>query len=72
MICPRCKGAGFYQYTTHGTPHAKPCDVCCRHDQGFWLLPEGYVNQGQHCCTAGCGYTKKNDSNVAVTEKKDA
>jgi hypothetical protein len=58
MTCPKCKGEGWYVYSTRGTPHSQPCDVCCKHDQGWWLLEEHYgENNGKWCCKAGCGHT---------------
>lgn len=54
--CWKCSGKGSYVYTTYGTPHSKPCEYCCKHDQGWWLLQEHYgPNNGKWCCKAGCG-----------------
>jgi ssDNA-binding Zn-finger/Zn-ribbon topoisomerase 1 len=56
--CPRCKGTGMYQYSTTGTPHFTVCDLCCRHNMGWWQLKEHYgENNGKWCCRAGCGKT---------------
>jgi len=57
--CPKCHGAGSYQYSTHGTPHFTICNLCCKHDRGFWKLVEHYGNDnGKWCCIAGCGFLK--------------
>lgn len=55
--CPKCLGTGRYCYTTRGTPHFTICDLCCRHDRGWWQLSmEGYGKDGgKFCCRAGCG-----------------
>lgn len=52
--CPQCGGKHWYRYTTTGTHHMCPCDLCCNHDDGLWLLPEGYQNAGSLCCP-NCG-----------------
>ena len=40
--------------------HIQPCEVCCKHDGGFWLLEEHYgENNGKLCCKQGCGFTKE-------------
>lgn len=54
--CKKCKGAGYYHYDEN---HGTICDACCPHDEGFWLLPEGYANAGNLCCRRGCGFTKE-------------
>lgn len=59
--CTKCNGTKSYQYSTTGTPHSKICEECCPHDKGFWLLREGYKDEGKLCCMAGCGFTKEND-----------
>lgn len=56
--CLKCGGTGAYQYTTRGTPHFTICDLCCKHDMGWWLLQEHYgEDNGKWCCLAGCGKT---------------
>ena len=50
--CVKCNGTGWYSYDHN---HSKPCEVCCLHDQGVWLLTEHYHNAGMWCCKAGCG-----------------
>lgn len=51
--CSRCGGEGWYMYDHN---HGKPCEECCRHDQGVWQLFEHYGNRnGSYCCRAGCG-----------------
>jgi hypothetical protein len=58
LNCPKCHGTGKYQYTTRGTPHFTVCDLCCKHDMGWWLLREHYgKDNGKWCCRAGCGKT---------------
>jgi hypothetical protein len=54
-FCLKCKGKGTYPYDEN---HGTICDLCCPHDQGSWLLPEGYNKEGQWCCRAGCGHTR--------------
>lgn len=55
-VCSRCGGVGRYAYDEW---HIKPCEVCCKHDKGWWELTEhyqGYVKGSDNrCCTAGCG-----------------
>jgi len=60
--CPKCKGTGQYQYSTHGTPHFTICDLCCPHNMGWWLLEQHYgKDNGKLCCRAGCGKTRAPD-----------
>lgn len=57
MTCKKCNGKGSYMYDEH---HIQPCEVCCKHDGGFWLLEEHYgENNGKLCCKQGCGFTKE-------------
>ena len=57
--CPKCKGTGSYQYSTHGTPHFTICDLCCAHEYGWWPLQTHYgKDNGKLCCKGGCGKTK--------------
>lgn len=52
--CPKCKGNKWYQYDD---VHSKPCEVCCKHDKGYWELKEHYgKSNGMYCCLAGCGH----------------
>lgn len=57
--CPQCHGQGQWIYTTYGTPHGTICNLCCKHNMGWWQLSEchGAENAGKWCCKAGCGYT---------------
>lgn len=56
--CIKCLGTGQYKYSTHGTLHFTICDLCCKHDRGWWMLREHYgKNNGKWCCRAGCGKT---------------
>lgn len=51
--CPRCGGTGRYAYDHN---HTKPCEVCCAHDKGWWLMQNDYgENNGRWACMAGCG-----------------
>jgi hypothetical protein len=53
VICSKCNGAGWYQYDDN---HSKPCEVCCTHDKGWFLLKDYYgVNNGKYSCVRGCG-----------------
>ena len=62
-LCAKCNGTGNYQYTTHGTPHFTICDLCCKHDRGWWKLQTYYGElNGKLCCLAGCGFTKEDDN----------
>lgn len=37
---------------------SKKCEVCCKHDEGWWKLKEHYgKDNGKWCCRAGCGKT---------------
>lgn len=57
--CQKCYGTKWYSYDEN---HSKPCEVCCPHDKGWWLLEEHYgEDNGKLCCTAGCGMTKEPD-----------
>jgi hypothetical protein len=60
--CPKCKGTGSYMYDhNHGTI----CDLCCRHNQGYWQLLEHYgADNGKWCCVAGCGFKIETDPDV--------
>lgn len=49
-VCVKCNGNGWYQYTTTGTPHSKPCEVCCKHTGEQWKHEDG-----KYYCRAGCG-----------------
>lgn len=60
QVCPRCHGQGVYYYDQN---HGKPCEVCCKHDGGWWDLTEhhaGYVAGGDNaCCLLGCGTLRR-------------
>lgn len=47
--CPQCHGRGWYTYTTSGTPHMCPCNLCCEHEGKPW------ESEGKFYCLAGCG-----------------
>lgn len=51
--CPKCVGRGVYLHV-QGT--LAICDMCCRHNHGWWLLEGGYgLNNGRWACKVGCG-----------------
>jgi len=51
--CEKCYGKGSYMYDEN---HAKPCEVCCTHSQGWWKLEEHYGDDnGKYACKNGCG-----------------
>ena len=54
--CKKCEGKGHYNYDHN---HGKICEVCCPHDEGFWLLTEHHQNAGMMCCLRGCGFVKE-------------
>ena len=57
--CTKCNDKGSYMYDEN---HIKPCEVCCPHTGGFWLLEEHYGDKnGKWCCKMGCGYTQENE-----------
>lgn len=64
--CGRCGGTGFWQYDHN---HSQPCPDCCPHDQGWWLLTEGYAGyrpgRETWCCKRGCGFTCDNPKEQA-------
>jgi len=54
--CKRCRGKGWYSYDSN---HGKPCEGCCDHSDGFFLLSEGFAKAGQYACKKGCGKTQE-------------
>jgi hypothetical protein len=55
--CPKCHGTRWYAYDKN---HSKPCEVCCKHDAGWWLLKEHYgENNNKWCCRVGCGTVRE-------------
>ena len=61
MTCEKCDDKKYYSYDSN---HSKFCELCCKHDEGFWVLEEHYGEQnGKLCCLAGCGYTKEVSQN---------
>ena len=51
--CPKCQGAGVYRYSDRSLAI---CDLCCKHNQGWWLLEGAYgPDNGRFACKAGCG-----------------
>lgn len=51
--CPKCEGTGVYRRDAR---HVAICDLCCKHNQGWWLLEGAYgPDNGRWACKAGCG-----------------
>ena len=51
--CHKCQGTGVYRQDER---HMRICDLCCRHNQGWWLLEGSYgADNGRWACKAGCG-----------------
>ncbi|ARR55181.1 hypothetical protein HY78_17890 [Rhizorhabdus wittichii DC-6] len=51
--CPKCLGTGTYRY---GERRLAICDLCCRHNRGWWQLEGAYgADNGRWACKAGCG-----------------
>lgn len=55
LVCPKCNGAGHYFYDEI---HATPCEVCCKHDHGWWRQTDNFPQPGRLTCRRGCGATK--------------
>jgi hypothetical protein len=52
--CRKCSGTGIYKYDSN---HFTVCNLCCKHDKGYFLLKEYYgKDNGMYCCKAGCGH----------------
>ncbi len=69
-ICGICKGKGWYAYDEN---HSKPCECCCKHDQGWWELTPGYghyeAGKDNACCKAGCGTMRRDLPNEKLTDR---
>lgn len=54
LDCPKCHGTGQWRYDD---THYTVCNLCCKHNMGYWQLKRGYYgkNDGKWCCMAGCG-----------------
>lgn len=51
--CGKCHGTGTYRYDTR---RIAICDLCCKHNHGWWLLEGAYgADNGRWACKAGCG-----------------
>jgi hypothetical protein len=51
--CAKCLGAGVYRRDVR---HFAICDLCCKHNHGWWLLEGAYgPDNGRWACKAGCG-----------------
>ena len=60
--CVKCGGRGWYNYDEN---HGKPCEICCKHDKGWWELQEHYgADNGKWACRAGCGKLRSGVSDV--------
>jgi len=56
MRCEKCGGAGSYMYDEN---HGKPCEACCDHSEGWFLLRIHYgESNGKYACKKGCGETR--------------
>lgn len=56
MSCEKCHGKGFYNYDES---HSQPCEVCCKHSNGFWKLEKHYgKDNNKFACRNGCGFVK--------------
>ena len=65
--CPKCLGTGVFQYDHN---HSTICNLCCKHNMGWWMLLEHYGNRnGKWCCLAGCGFTR-DDNPEDVKERR--
>lgn len=56
MKCTKCNGTGYYA-DDHN--HSQPCEECCPHNKGWFVVSEihvGYMaGRDNRCCKAGCG-----------------
>lgn len=51
--CAKCSGTGVYHC---GEGQLGVCDLCCKHNQGWWRLEAAYgADNGRWACKAGCG-----------------
>ena len=66
--CPKCGGSGSYMYDHN---HAKICEVCCPHDQGWWQLGEEYHDVGKWCCRRGCGFIRDDPPTTEDAREKE-
>ena len=56
-VCEKCGGTGSYMYDHN---HGKPCEACCTHPGGWWVLSEAYGASDERyaaCKSPGCGTT---------------
>ena len=66
MTCHKCNDTGSYMYDEN---HGTICDLCCKHDQGYWQLHEHYgKNNDKWCCKAGCGHILDKQPGVRGSE----
>lgn len=63
--CPKCYdprfgiNTGIWHYDEN---HGSPCDLCCPHDGGWWLLQRHYgADNGRYSCKRGCGQTRSGE-----------
>jgi hypothetical protein len=59
-VCPKCKNTRTYMYDEN---HATVCDLCCKHDKGWWIVTKdtsGFIEGTDNaCCSAGCGTMRR-------------
>lgn len=68
--CPKCKGKGAYMYDHN---HGKICELCCRHNRGWFQLTKGHGDKaGLWCCKAGCGHVVETKPEDIPITKEDA
>jgi len=62
--CHKCKGTGWFQYSYD---HSTVCNMCCKHDEGWWDLTEDYSRYKKDadngCCIKGCGTLRRDLKN---------
>jgi hypothetical protein len=66
--CKTCAGKGFFHYDEM---HARPCEDCCDHSDGFWQLSKfhhaKYIEDGDNGCCRHCGIMRR-DIEQEVTQ----
>ena len=60
VSCKKCNDTGWYMYDHN---HSTICDICCKHDKGWFNVSEhqhGYIPDSDNaCCLAGCGVMRR-------------
>ncbi len=67
-VCARCNGDGWYFYDEH---HARPCEECCPHTQGWWDLTDAYskyVAGEDNACCRHCGAMRRDLNRNTMSE----